>query len=124
MSFVPDPNARYEFEAVLYTRTATEIVGPRPGIAWPTPAQVDGVGFIQQTSAVGTVVIQNGSIAAAILAPSGGLPDTTNSWPAAIRGAFVTGATVTLGLRLQLASGLVGTNVTVKAGSFLKYRTY
>lgn len=124
LAFTPDPNTRYEFEAVLLTRTATAAVGPRPGIAWPTPTQVDGVGFIQQTSAAGTNVLQNGNIAAAVLAPAGGLPDTTNSWPAFIRGAFVTGGTVTVGLRLQIASETAGTNVTVKAGSFLKYRTY
>ena len=124
LAFTPDPNARYEFEAVLMTRTATTTVGPRPGIAWPTPTQVDGVGFIQQTSAAGTNVLQNGHIAAATLAPVGGLPDTTNSWPAIMRGIFITGATVTLGLRLQLASETAGTNVTVKAGSYLKYRTF
>ncbi len=124
LAFTPDPNARYEFEAVLMTRTATATVGPRPGIAWPTPTQVDGVGFIQQTSAAGTNVLQNGHIAAATLAPVGGLPDTTNSWPAIVRGIFTTGATVTLGLRLQLASETGGTNVTVRAGSFLKYRAY
>lgn len=124
MAFTPDPNARYEFEALLMCRTATATVGPRPGIAWPTPTQVDGVAFGQITSAAGSNVFQNGHMATAYLMPVGGLPDTTNSWPAMIKGNIITGGTVTLGLRLQLASETGGTNVTVRAGSFLKYRTY
>ena len=124
LSFIPDPNTRYEFEAVLLTRTDTATVGPRPGLAWPTPAQVDGVATIIQTSGAGTSVQQNGNISAAVLAPVGGVPTTTGSWPATIKGNIVTGATVTLGLRLRLASGTAGTNVTVKAGSFLKYQEY
>lgn len=124
MAFTPDPNTRYEFEALLLCRTATTTVGPRPGIAWPTPTQVDGVAYGQITSAAGSNVFQNGHMAAAFLMPVGGLPDTTNSWPARIKGNIITGGTVTLGLRLQLASETAGTNVTVRAGSFLKYRTY
>lgn len=124
LAFSPDPDTRYEFEAVLYTRTATTTVGPRPGIAWPTPSIVDGIAEISQTASASTNVIQNGNSSAAVLAPAGGVPTTTGSWPARIRGAMTTGATVTLGLRIQLASETAGTNVTIKAGSFLKYRTY
>lgn len=124
MSFIPEINSRYEFEALLMCRTATATVGPRPGIAWPTPTQVDGVAFGQITSAAGSNVSQNGHVAAAYLMPVGGLPDTTNSWPAFIRGSIITGGTVTLGFRLQLASETAGTNVTVRAQSYLKYRKY
>lgn len=124
MSFIPNINSRYEFEALLMCRTATATVGPRPGLAWPTPTQIDGVVWGQMTSAAGSIVVQNGHMATAFLMPVGGLPDTTNSWPAIIGGNLITGGTVTLGLRLQLASETAGTNVTVRAGSFLRYRTY
>lgn len=122
--FTPDELSRYEFEAYLLTRTATTTVGPRPGIAWPTPAQTDGVAHILQTSAAGTTVLQNGNISGAVLAPAGGLPTTTGSWPAIIKGVLITGASVTNNLRVQIASETGGTSVTVKAGSFIKYRTY
>ncbi len=124
LAFIPDINARYEFEVVLMTRTATTTVGPRPGIAWPTPAQVDGIAYMQQTASAATNVLQNGNISASVLIPVGGVPTTTGSWPATARGVLITGGTVTLGLRIQLASETAGTNVTIKAGSFLKYRTY
>jgi hypothetical protein len=124
LSFSPAPNSRYEFEFWLLTRTATTTVGPRPQITWPTPAQVDGVATLRQTSAAGTELIQNGNLNAAVLIPAGGLPNTTQSWPASGGGIIITGGTVTVGLRLQIASETAGTNVTVKAGSFLKYRAY
>lgn len=41
-----------------------------------------------------------------------------------IKGALITGATVTNNLRVQLASETGGTTVTMKAGSFIKYRAY
>lgn len=124
MNFTPAASTRYEIEAVLMTRTATAATGPRPGVGWPSAGVTDGVAFIQQTSAAATNVLQNGNFNAAVLAPVGGLPNTTQSYPAFIRSILVmtTGATGTW--RLQLASETGGTNVTIKAGSFIKYRTY
>lgn len=121
MAFAPDINSTYEVEAQLMVRTATTTVGPRPGCAWPTSC-TDGVVFMQTTSAAGTVVMTNGNITAAALGPVGGLPTTTGSWPASILGMFVTGASTSGTWKLQLASETAGTNVTLKAGSWLKYR--
>jgi hypothetical protein len=122
-SFTPAANTRYEFEAMLMTRTATATVGPRPGLAWPT-GMSDGVASIRQTSAAGTEVQQHGNIAGAILAPVGGLPTTTGSWPASIRGMVVAGASPSGAVQVQLASETAGTAVTIKANSFLRYRTF
>lgn len=124
LNFAPDVLSRYEVEAVLFTRTATATVGPRPGVGWPLSGVTDGIVDIQQTSAAATNVLQNGNSSAAVLAPVGGVPTTTGSWPARIRAAFTTGATVTGNFRIQLASETAGTNVTAKAGSFIRYREY
>lgn len=123
MAFTPLANTRYEVEAFLMLRTATTTVGPRPGCAWPT-GLTDGVASIQLTSAAGTNVFQNGSIAAALLAPVGGLPLTTGSYPAFLKALFQAGASPAGTWRLQLASETAATNVTLRAGSILKYRTY
>lgn len=122
LGFTPAANTRYEFVGRLMVRTATASVGPRPGVAWPT-GMADGVAFIQQTSSATANVFANGNIAAAVLSPVGGLPNTTASWPALIEGMAVAGATPSGNIRLQLASETNGTTVTAKAGSFLKYRT-
>lgn len=122
LAFTPVLNKTYEVEVVLFTRTATATVGPRPGIAWPT-GLTDGIATIQQTSSATANVFANGNMNAAVLAPVGGLPNTTQSYPSFIHAVFITGASPSGTWRVQLASETAGTNVTVKAGSFLRYRT-
>lgn len=123
LEFTPSANTRYEFAARLMTRTATATVGPRPGVGWPT-GMTDGVCFIQQTSSATTNVFANGNTAAAVLAPVGGVPNTTQSFPAIFEGLVVAGASPSGTVKVQLASETAGTNVTIKAGSYLKYRSY
>ena len=122
LAFTPAANTDYEFEAVLYCRTNAAATGPRPGIAWPT-GMTDGVVSIRIPSAVGTEVQQHGNINAAVLAPVGGLPNTTQSYPGRVVGTARAGATPSGTIKIQLASETAGTTVTAKAGSYLKYRT-
>lgn len=122
LSFSLSAGQSYEFVARLYVRTATATVGPRPGVAWAT-GLTDGVVFIQQTSSATANVFANGNISAAVLAPVGGVPTTTGSWPALIEGWCIAGGTPSGSIAVQLASETAGTNVFAKAGSFLKYRT-
>jgi hypothetical protein len=121
LAFTPAANTSYEFEARLLTRTATTTVGARPGITWPT-GLTDGVVIIKVASAAGAQVLQNGNISAAVLAPVGGFPNTTASWPAEIRGFFIAGATPSGAVNVTLASETAGTNVSIQTGSFLRYR--
>ncbi len=121
MAFTPAANTSYEFRAVLLTRTATTTVGPRPGLAWPT-GMADGVAHIRQESSATAFVSALGNIAASLLAPVGGVPSTTQSFPAIIEGLAIAGASPSGSLSIRLASETAGTTVTVKAGSFLKYR--
>lgn len=122
LAFTPSANTQYEFEAHLLCRTATATVGPRPGVAWPTGG-TDGVASIYVPSSVSAEVQQHGNINAAVLGPVGGLPNTTQSYGAKVMGTFIAGASPSGTVKLQLASETAGTTVTVKAGSFLKYRT-
>lgn len=123
LSFTPTANKNYIVEATLLTRTATATVGPRPGCSWPTGC-TDGVVTIQQTSSATANVFANGNISAAVLIPVGGVPTTTGSWPAFLWGQFTTGLTPSGNFQIQLASETAGTQVTIKAGSFLRYREY
>ena len=121
LSLTPAPNVSYEISARLLTRTATATVGPRPGVAWPA-GMTDGVASIVQESAAGTQVIQMGNVNASVLAPVGGLPTATQSYPANVDAYLISGASPSGSFKIQLASETAGTNVTTKAGSFLKYR--
>ncbi len=122
LAFTPAANTRYEFVARLMVGTATATVGPRPGVAWAT-GMTDGVAFIQQPSSAVANVFANGNINAAVLAPVGGVPNTTQSWPALVEGMVIAGAGPAGTVRLQLASETAGTVVRAVTGSFLKYRT-
>lgn len=119
--FTPAASTTYEIEGTFLLRTATATVGPRLGVAWPTGG-TDGVAYLQVTSAAGTVVMQNGNINAAVLGPVGGLPNTTQSWPSQLQATLIVGASPTGTFKIQLATETAATNVTMKAGSWFKYR--
>lgn len=121
LAFTPAASKTYEFEAVLRLRTATATVGPRPGLAWPT-GTTDGVAGIDMTSSATARLLVNGNPNAALLAAVGGLPNTTQSYPAWISGNVTMGASPSGTVKVQMATETAGTNVTVKAGSYLKYR--
>lgn len=121
LDFTPAANTQYEFEAVLFLRTATATVGPRPGLIW-SAGLTDGVARIDTPSSATADTLVLGNFNAALLAAVGGLPNATMSYPAKISGSAIAGASPTGTIRLQLASETAGTTVTAKAGSFLKYR--
>ena len=121
LAFTPLANTTYEFYAMLMCRTATTTVGGRPGCAWPT-GLTDGVASIEITSSATAKVFANGNITAAVLAPVGGFPTTTGSWPGCVYGVLFAGASPSGTFRVQLASETAGTSVSIIAGSFLRYR--
>ena len=122
MAFTPLANTNYEFSGILLVRTAANTTNPRVGWAWPT-GMTDGVIAIHVGQSVGTHVVGHGNINAAALSPVGGLPNSTQSWPVTIHGMAIAGAGPSGIMRLQFASETNGTNVTMKAGSFIRYRT-
>lgn len=122
LSFTPAPSTIYEIEGRLLLRTATATANPRAGWAWPTGA--DGTMEIRQAqSANAAPLFAYGNPNAALLIAAGGLPNTTQSWPATYGGILVVGSSPSGNARVQLASETAGVVVTVKAGSFLRYRT-
>lgn len=122
LAFTPAANTTYEFEAQLMLRTATATVNPRAGLAWAT-GLTDGIGNIDQSQTATTILMARGNISAALLIAVGGLPNTTQSWPATIWGFVRAGASPSGTVRVQLASETAGTVVRVVANSFLKYRS-
>ncbi len=117
LAFTPAANKQYEIHAKLRLRTADVLVGARPGIAWPT-GLTDGTAMIHAGAAAPTI----GNIAAPLLATALILGSTTDSWPCILHAELSAGASPSGTFKLQLASGTALTNVTVKAGSFLRYR--
>lgn len=123
LGFTPVANTRYMIEGILFLRTATATVNPRTGFAWPT-GMTDGVMSIDEAQSASAQLMARGNINASLLVAVGGIPNTTQSWPAFLYGAALAGASPSGNLRVQIASETAGTTVTVKAGSFIRYRTY
>lgn len=121
LAFTPTTNKRYEFEAKLRLRTATTTIGARPGLTWPTGLTDGGVGIWAPNSATAEAIARQPAGTAAVAA-STGLPNTTASWPGFISGEFLAGASPSGNVQVTLNAETAGTTVTMKAGSFLRYR--
>lgn len=120
----PAANTVTEYEAMLIIQTSVATNNPLTSFAWAT-SLTDGVAQIYQTgSGVGTLVYQSGNIAASVAIPAGGLPAATTSYPVLIK-AFCTANSTSPGgfNQVQMAAETAGGTMTVKAGSYLKYRT-
>lgn len=122
LSFTPNANSTYVIEGFFLLRTATATVGPRPGIAWPTGTS-DGAAQIESANSAVAQQYGAGNPSGAFNSASTGVPTTTGSWPGAMWGTVVTGASPSGTVQVTLASETAGTNVTMKAGSWIRYRT-
>jgi hypothetical protein len=123
LGFTPAANTLYAFDGLLLIATATATVGPRPGLTWGTGYQY-GANEIRTPTALTTEALQTQTMtttAGTNQAPVGGLPTITTPYLSTLKGSFLSGTTPTP-LKVQLASETAGTVVTVKAGSFIRYR--
>jgi hypothetical protein len=121
LAFTPAASKRYLVEGVLLMRTATATTGPRPGIAWPTGID-DGASYIFAPSS-NTASVQRWQGAKTTQnAASTGLPTTVDSYLGEIRAYFITGASPSGNFQITLASETAAVNVTIRAGSFIRYR--
>ena len=123
LTITPTANLRYEIYGKFLLRTATTTVGPRTGIACST-GTTDGVAKLRTESSATAFLTAQGNINAAILTAVGGLPTTTKSYPGFLEAMLIAGASPSGTFRVQLASETAGTTVTMKAGSFIRWRTY
>lgn len=121
LAFTPAASKTYIVEGFFMLRTATATVGPRPGINWPTGTS-DGAAYIDAASTAAAIVIGTGNPSGAVSSANTGVPTTTGSWPGTLVATLVTGGSPSGALQVTLASETAGTNVTMKAGSWIRYR--
>lgn len=125
LGFTPAANTNYEFEGLILVQTATATVGPRVGLAWGTGYSYGAAEVRRpltattQNYAQGTI----GTVAGTLQDATGGVPVAAVPYLATLKGNLLAGATPTA-LTVQVASSTAGTNVTIKAGSFIRYRTF
>lgn len=123
LSFTPAANTTYLVESYCLLRTATAIVGPRPGMS--TPSGCDGAYNVMVPNSNTEMAFQaQGEMGAAPEnAASVGVPLTTASYLGIITAVIVTGSSPSGDVQVTLASAVAGTSVTMRSGSFLRYRT-
>lgn len=121
LGFTPEPDAHYVVEGMLMLRSAATTTGPQPGITWPTNVG-DGVYYTQQASAVGSTIPRYGNTSATFNSGAADIADTTGSWPHKIEVNFLTPSNVSGNFQLTLRSEVAASQVTARAGSYIRYR--
>jgi hypothetical protein len=122
LNFAPAINQTYVIEGCFLLRTATATVGARPGCSWPA-GYSDGAAWIgapNSYTAFASRFIPAGTTANAA---STGLAATTNSHLGQLWATLVMGGSSLGNFQITLASETAGTNVTMRAGSWIRYRT-
>lgn len=123
LAFTPAANTDYEINGILLLRSAATTTGPRPGVTWPT--NVDDAALEISSPSSGTAMIYAyGNALAAVNAASTGILATTGSYPGLVTGVLRAGASVSGDFQITLASEVGSSQVTMKAGSFIRYRAY
>jgi len=123
MTFTPAANTDYEVEWCLMGQTATTTVGARPGVSYGTGYQYGVVDLYTPSSGTAETQVHGSmtTVAGTVQAAVGGLPIINRTYGHRGYASFRSDAAPTA-FKLQLASETGGTTVTVRAGSFLKYR--
>lgn len=123
LSFTPEANTSYEFAGKLLLRTADATVGARPNLSFPT-GLTDGAAKLSAPSSVSAETIRNigGTTTGGGSADIAAMPNNTESFLALFDGMLIAGAAPSGDFKVRFRSEVAGTNVTVRAGSILRYR--
>lgn len=122
MAFTPAANLTYIIESQQLMRAANASIAPRVGVDWPSGSSDGAIEIKSGTGATGRVIAY-GNPSAAVLCANTSVGDTTGSWMSNFFATLVMGASPSGTFKMQLASETAGTNVTLKAGSWMRYRT-
>lgn len=124
LNFTPAASTNYLIEGYYLLRTATATTGARPGIEWPTGYN-DGASYTQAPNSATATAMQFGAPATGTAnAASTGLPVINRSYLGQMNALLLMGGSPSGNFQITLASETAAVNVTMRAGSFIRYRTY
>lgn len=121
LAFTPAANKVYEFQCYLLLRSVATTTGPRPGIAWATSGFADGAVRVFVPSAANAMVQNHDGLRNGVAANTG-VGATTVTYLGTVEGMLVAGASPTGSVNITLASEVAASQVTARAGSFLRWR--
>ena len=119
--FTPESNKTYLIYGIFLLRTATATIGARPGISWPT-GLIDGTARMEASNSYTASALRTWGPKTTQSAASSGLATTADSHYGRIEALLICGASMSGNFQITLQTETAGTNVTMKAGSFLMYR--
>jgi len=122
LGFTPLPDQSYEIVGCFGIKASSATVGPRPGIAWPTGLTDQWAMMLAADATVTTGVRRGWGQATDAAVAVTGLPDATYTYYADLRAVILAGSSVSGDFKITLTSETGGTDVTMKAGSFIRYR--
>ena len=124
LAFTPTlTNAIYIVEGFFLLRGAATTTGARPGHTWPT-GLVDGATVITAANSATASSFGHEGAATEVVASATGVIATTRSVPGTLWSTFTTGAFAPSGaFQIRLRSEVAASVATMKAGSWIRYRT-
>lgn len=122
LAFTPVANVDYEIEARLLVRSAATTTGPKVGVAVPASADHAFVITEPGATAVAESLLHVPSTSTAAANAAAAWPTANASYLCEVRGLYRAAASTSGNVRITLASEVLLSAVTLKAGSFLRYR--
>jgi len=122
LGFTPVPGGEYEIEGKMLLRSAATTTGPRLGLV--VPASLDhGFRISEPATTASSTDLHASSATTAPQNTAAAWPSTGVSYMAEIDGIFrATTATAQNPIKVTLASEILLSQVTIRTGSFLRYR--
>lgn len=123
LSFTPAADKTYIVHGMLILQTANSTIAACQGVTWPTGLTSGVVTLRQASSTASTELLQHGDTTASVTFTTGGYSAANVDRYALIDATFVTGATPSGDFTVTLRNEGGSVVVTVKAGSWIAYRT-
>ncbi len=121
-SFTPAASQTYIVQGNFLLQSSVTTTGFRPGNSWPT-GTTDGATWITSPTTASAFVSGFGVDGTTSNAPGTAAAVVNQSYLGTIQATFVTGASPSGNFQITLASEIAATSVTMKAGSWIRYRT-
>lgn len=121
LAFTPAANRTYTVEGHLLLRSAAATTGARPGVQWPN-GMTDNAARVASPNSATALAFGSSAGSATFNAKATGIANTTSSMLGTLEATFVTGASPTGAFQVTLASEVAGSGVTMRAGSWIRYR--
>jgi hypothetical protein len=123
LAFTPtEPNTTYIVEGFFMLRAAAATTGARPGHTWPT-GLTDGATQMSAASSTTASTFGQDGASTEVVASATGVAATTRSAPGTLWSTFRTGASPGGSFQIRLRSEIAASAATMRAGSWIRWRT-